>query len=210
MIITEMICSGLCRSLVSTDGRLRYAHDIELTLSESEQLGFDQEYVDTIVELVNLLRNLMMDDKEYAIISAIVLFYEGLYIYNYFVLLSQTEFDLSMYIIVITNIVDAIGLRDTITVLKLQQRYLMLLQRYIKLVYSGDMQRFGRLLISLSSLRTKAININEVFGTFIIADRQALQNIIDQEVTEEEDLTVDHVVITSAHDMPSEVVEQSI
>lgn len=63
--------------MASTDGRLRYAHDIELTLAESEQLGFDQDYVDTVVELVEHMKALEMDDKEYAIISAIILFYEG-------------------------------------------------------------------------------------------------------------------------------------
>lgn len=72
-----MFCCNFFRSVASTEGRLRYAHDIELTLAESEQLSFDQEFVDTAVELVDRLRVLEIDDKEYAIICAIILFYEG-------------------------------------------------------------------------------------------------------------------------------------
>ena len=54
------------------------------------------------------------------------------------------------------HVVDGIGLRDTMTVLKLQQKNLNVLQRYIRLVYAGDMKRLGRLLLRLPSLRTIA------------------------------------------------------
>jgi len=64
------------------DGRLRFAHDIELTLAESHQLGFDQEYLDAVVFLVEKLKTLELDDKEYAILSAILLFQEGVLLYH--------------------------------------------------------------------------------------------------------------------------------
>ena len=66
------------RSLASADGRLRFAHDIELTLEESSQLGFDPEYIDAVVTLINKLKEMDVDDKEYAILCAIILFYEGI------------------------------------------------------------------------------------------------------------------------------------
>jgi len=48
-----------------------------LTLSEAEQLGFDQDYIDTVLEILERLRNLEIDDKEYAVMCGIILFYEG-------------------------------------------------------------------------------------------------------------------------------------
>lgn len=101
----------------------------------------------------------------------------------------------------ISMVSDALGLRDTIKVSKLQQRYLSLLQRYIKLVYSGNMKRFGRLLLSLPGLRTKAMNISETFESFIIMDRTPVAGLVDNcllETVEPEEMTVDQVVISTA------------
>ena len=68
----------VCRSFASEEGKLRFAHDIELTLSESQQLGFDPDYINAILGLLDKLKDLEIDDKEYAILCAIILFYEGL------------------------------------------------------------------------------------------------------------------------------------
>lgn len=65
------------RSLASADGRLRFAHDIELTLEESNQLGFDPEYIEAVLTLIEKLKDMDVDDKEYAILCAIILYYEG-------------------------------------------------------------------------------------------------------------------------------------
>lgn len=64
------------------------------------------------------------------------------------------------------------------TVLKMQQKNLTVLQRYIRLVYAGDMKRLGRLLLRLPSIRTIATNIEEVFEQFIIFDRAPLSDLI--------------------------------
>lgn len=71
-----MIC-GSFRSVGSIDDKLRFAHDIELTLDESEQLGFDQNYIDAVLLMVRRLKALSLDDKEYAIICAVILFHDG-------------------------------------------------------------------------------------------------------------------------------------
>ena len=102
------------------------------------------------------------------------------------------------------HVVDGIGLRDTMTVLKLQQKNLNVLQRYIRLVYAGDMKRLGRLLLRLPSLRTIATNIEEVFEQFIIFDRASMSALIDTSLVDTEDIEVyedaqqviDQVVIT--------------
>ena len=102
------------------------------------------------------------------------------------------------------HFVDGIGLRDTMTVLKLQQKNLNVLQRYIRLVYAGDMKRLGRLLLRLPSLRTIATNIEEVFEQFIIFDRASMSALIDTSLVDTEDIEVyedaqqviDQVVIT--------------
>ena len=74
---------------------------------------------------------------------------------------------------------DTVGVRDTMTVLKLQQKYLTILQRYIRLVYGGDLKRYGRMLLRLPGLRTIAMQIDEVFEQFIIADRLGISQMIN-------------------------------
>lgn len=107
---------------------------------------------------------------------------------------------------------DAAGLRDTISVLHHQQKYLVLLQRYIKHVFSGDMKRFGRLLLNLSGLRTKAVHLAEVFQSFIVADHQSVMDLIENGLLATDDpqllTSVDQVVITSAPEL--EEAEQAI
>lgn len=72
----------ICRSFASVDGRLRFAHDIELTLAEAQQLGFDADYIEAVLTLISRLKAMELDDKEYAILCAIILFQEGLLSHN--------------------------------------------------------------------------------------------------------------------------------
>lgn len=87
--------------------------------------------------------------------------------------------------------------------LKLQQKYLTILQRYIRLVYAGDMKRFGRMLLRLPALRTIAASIDEVFEHFIISDRAGLRTLIEAALLDnpaqpsQTVQTLDQMIITS-------------
>ena len=79
-------------------------------------------------------------------------------------------------------ILDAIGLQCNIHVLKMQQKYIDILRRYIQLVFPSDdngMKRYGRLLLRLPALRTLTMQISQVFEQFIISDRPDIATLVD-------------------------------
>lgn len=106
---------------------------------------------------------------------------------------------------------DTIGLRDCITILKLQQKNLTILKRYIRLVYAGNMKRYGRILLRLPGLRTVAMNIQEVFEEFIVADRMPVNEMVESALLDVVDdiQTIDQMVITTVPDIPADDVHMT-
>ncbi|XP_041373329.1 retinoic acid receptor RXR-alpha-B-like [Gigantopelta aegis] len=116
------------------DNTVKFCEGIVLSSDYIFSMGWGSELIGATIEFASRLAETHIDRTEFCILNAIVLTYP-----------------------------DAIGIKDKLTIVQLQTRFLDALQRYIKHHYPSDTRKYGKMLLRLPSLRTVSAKAAERF-----------------------------------------------
>lgn len=119
---------------IDLDGRVNFVEGCELSLDQGAHIGWGKDLINCTLDFVNCLKDVDMDDTEFAILNSIVLTYP-----------------------------DAAGIQDKQAVADLQVKFLHILRKYTGTTYPTQLLRYGRMMLKLPALRTVSAKAAERF-----------------------------------------------